>query len=84
MTLQPITYIIAYYVVRLQLVQVNDLSIYNISQRLATAAMGARAKPEIGSMLLETCALYHLIVPSISSPHISAYRAATETLVSLA
>ena len=51
-------------------IQTNDLSVYNSFQRIS------HGRGERGAMLLET---YRSIVPSVSSPCISAYRAATQT-----
>ena len=61
-------------------IQANDLSFYNSFQRISHGCHG-RAEPERGAMLLETCVLYRSIVPSVSSPRISAYRAAAQTLL---
>ena len=59
-------------------IQANDLSVYNISQRISH---GCHGRAERGAMPLETCILYCSIGPSVSSPCISAYRMATQTLL---
>ena len=59
-------------------IQANDLSVYNIFQRIS---YGCHGRAERGAMLLETCILYCSIGPSVSSPCISAYRMATQTLL---
>ena len=49
-------------------IQANDLSVYNIFQRISH---GCHGRAERRAMLLETCILYCSIGPSVSSPLVS-------------